>query len=533
MILLSQLLWGSDMARSSRKVVILSYNGLDGATAAAMALLKHPQAEVLVTSAARIGQVLASIEKRKTAPGEIHICGLGVYCDWDDVARPARSLQKGGTEIAWYCGRGYLEGQQDAFAQFCTPVFGKLSSNTEAVCEHLGLRDHANATFLLDLASQDPNIDGKRKRTSGDHAFWADLVDASIAEYFKYQDEEAYVNTIRKLSTRQHDDSDTRAVEVFRRAGFKHVLWGKSRPMCELRQMIRKCAELDEPVLISGESGVGKEYVAHLIHERSRRASGPLVPVNCAVFSGNAALANSVLFGHVKGAFTGAVNNRDGAFVTANSGILFLDEVGELSSEIQAKLLRVLEDGWATPEGSDQPRKVDVRVIAATNRHLPALIYKGGFRADLYHRLDVLLIRVPALREHLDDIPTITDQLLPTLTEGQPARSLKPGEIECLQTYDWPGNVRQLIKVLKQAIYLGWSIPNVIEEERLLGRLAPCEDEPAQTRGFLPGAAGEIRPLREVQREYAARALELNNGNYTATARMLGIATNTLRAYLK
>ena len=520
------------MARSPKKVVILSYNGLDGATAAAMALLKYPQAEVLVTSAARIGQALASLQKSKRARAEIHVCGLGVYCGWDEVSQPAKALGKGGTRIAWYCGRGYLKEQEDDFAEFCSPVFGTLSSNTEAVCRHLNLEEHKNAEFLLELAKHDPNIGKEWGKPSEEQAFWIDLVYASVADYFKFQDEASYVSAIRKLTNRESDAADRKTVEVFRRAGFKHVLWGKSDAMRKLRQLIGKCAQFDEPVLIVGESGVGKEYVAHLVHERSMRNMGPFVPVNCALFSGNPGMANSVLFGHVKGAFTGALKDRDGAFVSAGSGMLFLDELSELPAEVQAKLLRVLEDGWVTPEGSDNPRKVDVRVLAATNQDLAVRIRKGQFRADLFHRLNVLTIRVPPLREHLDDIPTIADQLLPTLAQGQPARGLDPKEIECLQGYGWPGNVRQLIKVLKRATYLGLAIPDVIEEECLLGRLAPCEEEPAQTRGFLPEAAGEIRPLREVHREYAARALELNNGNYTATARMLGIAVNTLRSYL-
>jgi len=299
-----------------------------------------------------------------------------------------------------------------------------------------------------------------------------------------------------------------------------------------LRARIRRCAEVDEPVLIVGESGTGKEYVAHLIHERSERAMGPLIPVNCALFAGNPALANSTLFGHVKGAFTGAIGNRDGAFVCADTGILFLDEVAELPLEVQAKFLRVLEDGWVTPEGADRPRKVDVRVVAATNRDLPSMIRRGEFRADLYHRLDTLLIRVPPLREHVQDVEVIARQILPTLQPEAPESMLSPKDIEHLRGYDWPGNVRQLIKVLKRSLYLGVSIGEAIDEERRLGPLADQSRDQGAACPLWPLTVDQVRPIREVRREYAARALELHGGNWAATARTLGIAVNTLRSYI-
>jgi DNA-binding NtrC family response regulator len=382
------------------------------------------------------------------------------------------------------------------------------------------------------MARCETNVRKAWKEPNEEQAFWVDLVSASIAQYFKYQDEGAYREAIRKLSRLDLDAEDRREIEVFRRSGFKHVLWGKSAAMRDLRETIGKCARLDEPVLITGESGVGKEYVARLIHERSERAMGPFVPVNCALFAGSAALANSILFGHVKGAFTGAIKDRDGAFVSASGGILFLDELADLPAEIQAKFLKVLEDGWVTPEGSDNPRKVNVRVLAATNRALPSLIRGGKFRADLYHRLDMLQIQVPPLREHIEDVEDIVGRLLPSLSEGRETKDLTPEDIRHLRSYDWPGNVRQLIKVLKRSVYLELPLSDVIDRERELGALVVVEGDDAGQHGLWPVVAKDIRPMREVRREYATRALELHAGNYTVTARVLGIAVNTLKAYL-
>jgi DNA-binding NtrC family response regulator len=522
---------GSGMTKR-QSVAVLTYNGVDGACAAAMALLKHPDADVVVTSAARIGRALSALAERSKPPQDILVCGIGVYCPWPEVSEPALKLRKKSSVLSWYCGRGYLEPRKDDFAALCRPVFGTQGTNTACVCEDLGLGKHPKASPLLKLACQDPHIQPHKDRVPAQQAFWIDLIQAAIAEYFKYQDEETYVATIGKLSRQECDESDRKRVDVFRRSGFAHVLWGDRTAMGLLRATIRLCAEVDEPVLIVGESGTGKEYVSHLIHERSARAMGPLIPVNCALFAGDAPLANSTLFGHVKGAFTGAMADRDGAFVSADSGILFLDEVAELPPEVQAKLLRVLEDGWVTPEGSDQPRKVDVRVVAATNRDLPTLIRKGTFRADLYHRLDTLLIRVPPLHDHVEDVDAIARQLLPTLVpEGKQAK-LSAKDVRDLRSYDWPGNVRQLIKVLKRSVYLGISIGKAIDEERQLGPLVEESEDEATHCPLWPLTADQVRSMDEVRSVYAARAVDLHAGNIAATARALGIAINTLRSYV-
>jgi DNA-binding NtrC family response regulator len=495
-----------------------------------MALVARPGAEVQVTSAARIGRCLQGLAGREEPPDEVVVCGVGVACDWEEVQTACSTLTGGGGLVTWLCGRGYLERDRGRLTPLADLVFTGSGTNTACICSHFDLASEPLAEFLLSLARCDANIERGWREPQDEQAFWVDLIAAAIADYFKYQDDTTYSSVISKLSRMATDEDDRRRVEVHRRSGFTHVLWGKSPVMNELRRVIGRCADTDASVLIVGESGVGKEYVAHLIHERSERARGPLVPVNCGLFAGNSSLANSTLFGHVQGAFTGAVSDREGAFVAADSGILFLDELAELPPEVQAKLLRVLEDGWVTPEGADRPRKVDVRVLAATNRRLPDMIREGTFRADLYHRLDTLTIRVPPLREHLEDLEEIVGRVLPDVVPGDVPPSLSQADLTSLAQYEWPGNVRQLLKVLRRSAFLGQPVSEVVREESDLGPLVPGGDSPPAP--LWPEQAGDVMPIREVRSTYCQRALELHDGNLTATARALGVALNTLKSYL-
>ena len=513
------------------KTTVITYNGIDGACSAAMALVKYPRAEVLISSANRVGNRIASLAKLKNVPAHIMVCGLGLYSDWGPIIQAGKSIRRKGGRIQWYCGRKYLESDRDKFQQFCEPVFLKARTNTEAVCRHLGLDSHARAEFLLALAEHDENnpVAGHGHKPSDEEMLWVDRLLAAISRYFKYQDENAYASAIQKLAADEWDATDQWAVDMFRRSGFKNILDGTSDVIKQLRRTIGKVGAVHEPVLILGESGVGKERVANLIHERSREPAEAFVPVNCATFAGNAGLANSILFGHLKGAFTGAIEKRDGAFVRANGGILFLDELGELPLDVQAKLLRVLDDGEVTPVGADEPVcKVDVRVIAATNRDLPAMIRRGEFRADLFHRLSTLRIHVSPLREREEDIARHVENTLADLAEDGRGAKLSTKDLRSLRAYAWPGNVRQLIKVVKRAVYLDVPVARIIDEERALGVLDAVQGDATDTGAFLPTTLGDVRPLREIQAEYAHRAWELHSRNYSATAKSLGIAQNTL-----
>jgi two-component system, NtrC family, nitrogen regulation response regulator NtrX len=229
---------------------------------------------------------------------------------------------------------------------------------------------------------------------------------------------------------------------------------GESAPIHKIRETIEKVAPTDARILITGENGVGKELVARWVHEKSNRASGPLIEVNCAAIPGE--LIESELFGHEKGSFTSAVKQRIGKFEQANTGTLFLDEIGDMSPNAQAKVLRALQEGKITRVGGDKDINVDVRVIAATNKDLLKEVDEKNFRLDLYHRLSVIIIHVPSLNERRDDIPLLVDKFLQDICSeyGIARKGIDEEAIRALQEYNWTGNIRELRNVVERLIIL-------------------------------------------------------------------------------
>ncbi len=298
---------------------------------------------------------------------------------------------------------------------------------------------------------------------------------------------------------------------------------GDSPPMRELAAMIRAVAPSEASVLILGESGTGKELVAKALHEGSPRRKRPLVTVNCAALAEN--LLESELFGHEKGAYTGAQRQRDGRFVQADGGTLFLDEIGEMAPALQAKLLRALQQGEVQRLGSDKAIRVDVRVLAATNRDLEAEVQGGGFREDLYYRLNVIALRVPALRERPEDIPLLARHFLNRFARRnrKTFRGFSPRVMDLMLHYDWPGNVRELENVVERAVILS------------PGELVTEADLPANLRGSEKSvdAAPAGQSLEDAEREAIARALEQVGNNKSEAARVLGVTRVTLRSKMK
>lgn len=298
-----------------------------------------------------------------------------------------------------------------------------------------------------------------------------------------------------------------------------------------LREVVRQVdavASTDATVLLQGESGVGKELLAHVLHSRSRRSKSPLVKVNCA--SVPRELFESHFFGHVKGAFTGAHRDRVGRFELANGGTLFLDEVGEIPSEMQAKLLRVLQEGELERVGDDRTRRVDVRLVAATNRDLEAEVRAGRFRRDLYHRLNVFPLVVPSLRERRDDIIPLAQHFLHQHARdaGRPAFALTPQQERLLLDYDWPGNVRELSNVMQRAVILSPEPPLRLEPAL---RPQPVARTEASGRAFLTEAE-----IRDRERQNLVSALESVGWRVSGprgAAALLGMAPSTLRDRMK
>jgi len=230
---------------------------------------------------------------------------------------------------------------------------------------------------------------------------------------------------------------------------------GESEPINRIKQMIEKVAQTEARVLITGPNGTGKELVAHQLHEKSQRANFPLIEVNCAAIPSE--LIESELFGHVKGAFTSAVKDRAGKFEAADKGTIFLDEIGDMSLSAQAKVLRALQENMITRVGADKDIKVDVRVIAATNKDLKKEIAEGRFREDLYHRLAVILINVPSLNERREDVPMLISHFAEKIAseQGTAVKHFSAAAVKLLQEYDWTGNIRELRNVVERLIILG------------------------------------------------------------------------------
>jgi two-component system nitrogen regulation response regulator NtrX len=258
--------------------------------------------------------------------------------------------------------------------------------------------------------------------------------------------------TIRNAMDKTSLVAETKVLK--RRVSKVQDMIGESRPIHKIRETIDKVAPTDARILITGENGVGKELVARWVHEKSNRAAGPLIEVNCAAIPGE--LIESELFGHEKGSFTSAVKQRIGKFEQANTGTLFLDEIGDMSPNAQAKVLRALQEGKITRVGGDKDINVDVRVIAATNKDLLKEVDEKNFRLDLYHRLSVIIIHVPSLNERKDDIPLLIDKFLGDICNeyGIARKGIDEEAIRALQEYNWTGNIRELRNVVERLIIL-------------------------------------------------------------------------------
>ncbi|MGB9886632.1 MAG: sigma 54-interacting transcriptional regulator [Moorellales bacterium] len=315
----------------------------------------------------------------------------------------------------------------------------------------------------------------------------------------------------------------TRLLELERRLGEKQELGGiitRDHQMFRIFDLIRAVANSNAPVLIQGETGTGKELVARAIHHEGWRARGPFIAVNCGALPQGT--LESELFGHVKGAFTGAIRDKKGRFALADGGTIFLDEVGELPLSTQVKLLRVLQEGTFEPVGSEKTVRVQVRVISATNRDLKEMVARGEFREDLYYRLCVVPIYLPPLRERRNDIPLLAEHFLRRYAaeEGRPGVRLSPEALAALMDYDWPGNVRQLENAIRFALVK--CAGEVIEPEHLPGEITR---EPATV------AARGSRP--RLTRERIEQALAAAGGNKARAAKLLGIGRATLYRHLR
>jgi DNA-binding NtrC family response regulator len=296
---------------------------------------------------------------------------------------------------------------------------------------------------------------------------------------------------------------------------------GKSKRFLEVLKLAEHVSPTESTVLIQGESGTGKEVIARYIHNLSNRADGPFLSINCGALPEN--LLESELFGHVKGSFTGAVRDKQGLFAAARGGSFFLDEVGEMPPSLQVKLLRVLQEREAIPVGATEAIPVDVRIIAATNRDLEEEIRRGNFRSDLFYRLNVIALNLPALRERRDDLLLLLEAFLQTMAQeaGTEPKALASEALDAVMVYEWPGNVRELENALEHAVVL--SRGNLIEAGALPERITKRRKEPLVAERSYRNPTLEV-----IERAYIMWVLQAEGGNKTRAAEVLGIDPSTL-----
>jgi PAS domain S-box-containing protein len=302
-----------------------------------------------------------------------------------------------------------------------------------------------------------------------------------------------------------------------------HGIVGRSPAVQNLCQIIEKTAESDATILITGESGTGKELVARAVHEQGRRRQGPFVKINCAAL--NEALIESELFGHAKGAFTGAYRHRPGLFEAAGGGDIFLDEIGDIPLSTQAKLLRVLETRQFTRLGSNQSIEVDVRFITATNQDLSRMVSEGGFREDLFFRINVFPIHLPPLRERKEDIPSLVSTFIHELRGRSEKRisGLSPEAMEAFMQYDWPGNIRELKSALEYAFAVG--VSGVIDTHHLPAHFASLADAAGDSQ---PATVESTAAAASLEKQALIDALRQSGGNQSRAAQILGVHRMTV-----
>lgn len=338
----------------------------------------------------------------------------------------------------------------------------------------------------------------------------------------------AKVETYSQIRSLQKENELLRE-KLEKKFHFQNII-GKNRKMQEIFDLIRDIAPTSSTVLIRGESGTGKELIANAIHFNSDRAKKPFIKVNCGVLNEN--LLESELFGHVKGAFTGAIRDKVGRFEMANTGTIFLDEIGDISPNMQLKLLRVLQEGEFERVGGTETLHVDVRVIAATNKNLEEAMQRGEFRQDLYYRLNVIPIFVPPLRERKDDIPLLVEHFIDRFSVlfNKTVKGISDEALQLMIEYQWPGNIRELENVIERAIVLLKS--DTIQVKDLPEHMRRKTAIPSETIIFQENASLQ-EMVDEYEKNLILQALEANNHNKLQTAKALGLHRSTFMSKLK
>lgn len=486
------------------KLILTGWGWKSYPCAAALALRHCKSADIFGMSTRRLPEFLNEVVGYK----EILILGIGLNGNPELLQHALKRLESKKVAVRWIS---------------AIPVSGSLGdeikSKLEIFVDGDDIADAVSCRYNIPYDDIAPLINENNPPPAVRH--YHQLLDAAMYVYRNYQDEKAYGNAIRHISNGDPEskwsDAEKRMVEHYKRFGNRELV-GKSEAIGELLAKINMIAPCERArVLIFGESGTGKETVALQIHNKSPRRAEPYIAFNCA--SVTPSLLESRILGHEKGAFTGANEKKRGLFEQANGGTLFLDEIGELPLEAQGILLRVLEGGRFTRIGDREEVEVDVRLITATNRDLPQMVHDGKFREDLFHRLNVVPIRVAPLREHKEDIAQIADGYW----LKQHRRRLAPKQIEALMVYDYPGNVRELFNLLERASVLDETdfAKLITEHKQLTANLTPHSKEEVPDE------------LDAAIRLHVRQVYEKYDNNLTKASEALKAARNTVRKYLQ
>ena len=492
-----------------KTLILTAWGWVDCSCAAAIALRKFKTAEISGMSQRRLPERLTEISEKKKCPyDKIIILGIGMNTAPKMLITAIDKLKERKVEIIWISAYNIphkLKNHLTDYAEHDTKI--EYISLTEVAAKYFDL-PYKDLEKLSTLAKKD--LTGKNLEQYL-------LIQSAQHRYRCFQDYDFFAEAVRTIAEKRAKltDAQKRMIEFYKKYGNRE-LKGKSQVMMDLHATIQKVGKKDSArVLIYGETGTGKETVAVHLHNRSPRKNKPMITFNCA--SSNKDLLESHLFGHVKGAFTGAIADRKGAFEEADGGTLFLDEIAELPLGTQANILRVLQEGRFNRIGSIEEITIDVRIIAATNKDLPQMIREGNFREDLFYRLNVVPIHIPPLRDHLDDITDIANNIWFNKHNWY----LESDKIEVLKTYNWPGNVRELGNFLERA--------DVLDEKdfvKLLNMHRKEIESMKTTEQVLP------ENMDELIRYQANKLYEKYGQNKVRTAKAMGVTRVTLRKYL-
>ena len=512
------------------KNMILTTNGIKGACAAAAMLISYPESQVKITSPRHLPSALEHFYIESHVQ-KVYIAGVGISPPYEDLFESLQSLACK-ADIYWYLGKGHEEIKDNLgeLSSYANVYLYEELSDVQAIIKSLNIKGQEQNLLsrLADLEDNHEYLEEAQEK------FCYDLILAANRRFFFYGDDSLNIKTIRFLAGLESISSEMQQeVKHYRSSRDFPFPMGSSNAMKDIRKQIGRLGPVPEPVLITGPSGAGKEVIAKALHVTSRRP-GEFVTVNCALLGSNITMVEDRLFGHVKGAFTGATSNTNGAFEEANRGTLFLDEISELPIDVQAQLLRVLEDQKVRPLGTMKTRTVDVRIITATNKNLKSMVENRKFREDLFFRLNVLHIQVSPLRERPNDMKSIAYSIKEELEYKGYTLQFYDEDWQAIQSFDWPGNVRQLTNVLKRSAYLGKSIAQIIEQEKYAWEeesAGPCSECP-HLKEYFPTEPQDVQPIQEVYQSYILQTVKLFHGNISQASKALKIAPNTVRKYL-